>query len=116
MSEKMDVRIKKVTENSTDQALKIRLMHLIASKDAKAGVAFHIKYHLTCLISAERSTHSSVSQLNQTESNLNVLLSDTEIVEILKQKLNDSKGKILNMNEINIVYINLLKENDVKHL
>ena len=60
-------------------------MHLIASKDAKAGVAFDIKYHLACLISTERSTHSSVSQLSQTESNVNVLLSDMEIVEILHE-------------------------------
>ena len=76
------MKIKKVAENSTDQALKIRLMPLIASKDAKAGVVFDINHHLACLISAQRSTHSSVSQLSQTESNLNVLLSDMEIVEI----------------------------------
>ena len=62
-------------------------MHLIASEDAKAGVAFDIKYNLVCLISAKRLTHSSVSQLSQTESNLNVLLSDMETVEILEQEL-----------------------------
>ena len=39
----MGVRVKKVTENSTDQSLKITLVHLIAVKDAKAGVAFDIK-------------------------------------------------------------------------
>ena len=123
VSENMSVvRIKKVAENSTDQVLKIGLMHLIASEDAKAGVAFDIKYHLACLISAETSTHSSVNQFSQTESILMiVLLSDMEIVEILEQELNDSEAKILNMIEINIAYIgayiiNLLEENGVKNV
>ena len=57
-----------------------------------------------------------MSQLSQRESNLNVLLLDMEILEILEQELNDSKGKILNMNEINISYINLQEENGAKNL
>ena len=36
-SSPMGARIKCVTENSSDQSLKIRLAHLIASKDAKQG-------------------------------------------------------------------------------
>ena len=35
----MGVRVKKVTEHLKDQSLKIRLVHLIAGEDAKAGVA-----------------------------------------------------------------------------
>ena len=39
-----------------------------------------------------------------------------EIVEILEIELNDSTGEILNMNDINAAYINLLEENGVKNL
>ena len=39
-----------------------------------------------------------------------------EIVEILELELNDSTGKIFNMNDINAAYINLLEENCVKNL
>ena len=51
--------------------LQIRLIHLIASEDTKTSVAFDIRYHLACLISAKRLTHSLVNQLSQTESSLN---------------------------------------------
>ena len=115
-SESMGVRIKYVAENSSDQSLKIRLANLIASEDAKAGVTFDIKYHLACLISAERSPESSISQQSQPESDISLLLSNMEIVEILELELNDSTGKILNMNDINAAYINLLEENGVKNL
>ena len=115
-SESMGARIKYVAKNSSDQSLKIRLANLIASEDAKAGVAFDIKYHLPCLISAERSAEPSISQQSQPESDLSLLLSDMEIVEILELELNDSTGKILNMNDINATYINLLEENGVKNL
>ena len=93
----MGARIKYVAENSSDQFLKIRLANLIASEDAKAGVGFDIKYHLACLISAERSAESSISQQSQPESDLSLLLSDMEIVEILELELNDSTRKILNI-------------------
>ena len=113
-SESMGARIKYVAENSSDQSLKIRLANLIA---AKTGVAFDIKYHLACLISAERSAESSISQQSQQESDLSLLLSDMEIVEILKLELNEYIGKILDMNGIiNAAYINLLEENGVKNL
>ena len=79
-------------------------------------MAFDIKYHLACLISAERSAESSITQQSQPESDLSLLLSDMEIVEILELELNDSTGKILNMNDINATYINLLEENGVKNL
>ena len=115
-SESMGARIKYVAENSSDQSLKIRLANLIASEDAKAGVAFDIKYHLACSISAERSAESSISQQSQPESDISLLLSDMEIVEILELELIDSTGKILNMNDINATYINLLEENGVKNL
>ena len=115
-SESMGARTKYVAENSSDQSLKLRLANLIASEDAKAGVAFDIKYHLACLISAERSAESSISQQSQPESDLSLLLSDMEIVEILELELNESTGKILNMNDINATYINLLEENGVKNL
>ena len=64
-SERMGARIKYVAENSSEQSLKIRLANLIASEDAKAGVALDIKYHPACLISAERSAESSISQQSQ---------------------------------------------------
>ena len=66
-SESMIARIKYVAENSSDQSLKIRLAHLIASEDAKAEVEFDIKYHHACLISAARFAESSLSQQNQPE-------------------------------------------------
>ena len=69
-SESMEARIKYVAENSSDQSLKIRLAHLIASEEAKAVVAFDIKYHLACLVSAERSAESSISQQNQPDQTL----------------------------------------------
>ena len=103
-SETMGAKIKYVAENLSDQPLKIRLANLIASKDAKAGVAFDIKYRLACLISAERSAESSISQKSQPESDISLLLSDMEIVEILELELNDST-----MNDINAAYINLLE-------
>ena len=68
------------------------------------------------MISAERSAESSISQQSQPESDHSLLLSDMEIVEILELELNDSTGKILNMNDINTAYINLLEENGVKNL
>ena len=77
---------------------------------------FDIKYHLACLISAERSAESSISQQSQPELDLSLLLSDMEIVEILELELNDSIEKILDMNDINAAYINLLEENGVKNL
>ena len=69
MSESISVKTKKVAENSTAQSLKIhvRLKHLIASKDAKAGLELDIKYQLACSISVEKLTHSSASQLSQTK-------------------------------------------------
>ena len=118
-SESMGARIKYVkyvAENSSDQSLKIRLANLIASEDAKTMVAFDIKYHLACLISAERFAESSISQQSQPKSDISLLLSDMEIVEILELELNDFTGKILNMNDINAAYINLLAENSVKNL
>ena len=95
LGKSMGTRIKYVAENSSDQSLKIRLANLIDSEDAKAGVAFDIKYHLACLISAERSEESSISQQSQPESDLSLLLSNMEIVEILELELNDSTRKIL---------------------
>ena len=68
-------------------------------------MAFDIKYHLACLISVERSAESSVGKQSQPESDLSLLLSDIEIVEILELELNYSTGKILNMNDINAAYI-----------
>ena len=57
-----------------------------------------------------------MSQQNQPKSDLSVLLTDMEIVEILELELNNSTGKILNMNDINAAYINLLEQNGVKNL
>ena len=108
-SESMEARIKYFAENSSDQSLKIRLANLIASEDAKTGVAFDIKYHLACLISAERPAESSISQQSEPESDLSLVLSNMETVEILELELNDSIGKILDMNDINAAYINLLE-------
>ena len=112
----MGARIKYIAENSSYQSLKIRLAILIASEDTKAGMAFDIKYHLACLISAERAEESSISQQSQPESDISLLLSSMESVEILELELNDSTGKILNMNDINAAYINRLEENGVKNL
>ena len=97
MAERMGKRLKTIAQNSIDNLLKLRLIDILSSDDIKAGVAYDLKYHRKCLITAER-----------------IAISSQKLLEMLQAELNFSESNIMDMNTVNAAYINILKENKVE--
>ena len=91
MLESMGERLKRIVNFSDDELLKIRLINFLESGDPKSGVAYDIKYHLPCLINAERT--SMTTDYPDTCSVLSELISNIEFIEIIQTDLKHSKGK-----------------------
>ena len=114
MMETMGERLKRIVKSSNDEHLKIRLIDFLESGDPKSGVAYDIKYHLPCLVNAERS--SMATNCSDTSSViLPELISNIELVEILEAELNQP-GAIIDMNTVNRLYIDILSGNKVPNV
>ena len=70
-----------------------------------------MKYHLQCLVKANRDT-KKIQQPEEKNVSFSHILSDLEITDILETELHkDTRDVVLNMNEIHEMYVNLLKAN-----
>ena len=70
-----------------------------------------MKYHLQCLVKANRDT-KKIQQPEEKNFSFSHILSDLEITDILETELHkDTRDVVLNMNEIHEMYVNLLKAN-----
>ena len=98
---------------TNDQEVKSRLSILLTSDDPLAAVAFDMKYHLSCLVkhnrNAEKIEDDCVNELNMAE-----MVSDVELIDVVNRTLSDSKDVILNMNDIQATYIDILRENSIQ--
>ena len=100
-------RLKNIVLHTEDDLLKARSSDL-ASDDALSAVAQDMKYHLPCLTKHERQTKENASKMEDHNQNLIKLISTEELIHIVQKELS-VPDKILNRNEINKLFIDLLE-------
>ena len=104
----------RVAQKLTDQSLFIRLDSVPNAADA---VANDVQYHLKCWVLAQRTTNQLTPDKSEIQEmdDVNKVLADIEIINIVKSTVCDRK-KVLNMNDINITYNNLLANPVEQHV
>ena len=100
----------KVGQETNDSSLQARLGSLVASEDPLSAVAYDMKYHLACLVKANRKVNKKNKPASSNSSYCQVIL-DLEILEVIELQLNSNNSIILNMNDIHTIYVNSLQEN-----
>ena len=110
----MGLQLKNIGQNTSNDNLKVRLNSVISSPDLLQAMAEDMKYHLPCLVKAKRDIAKTEKQGESTKVNFRQVVSDLEILDIVETAFNDTtKTVVLNMNEIQETYVNLLKEHDL---
>ena len=110
----MGLQLKNIGQNTSNDSLKVRLNSVISSPDLLQAIAEDMKYHIPCLVKAKRDIAKTEKQGESTKVNFRQVLSDLEILDIVETAFNDTtKNVVLNMNEIQETYVNLLKEHDL---
>ena len=76
------------------------------------GVANDVRYHLPCWVKAKKEAQR-IERVVTTdkEENIGQILSDIEILNLIECELNDPSKKVLDMNTVNTIYKELLREN-----
>uniref|UniRef100_UPI0035901BBE large ribosomal subunit protein eL39 isoform X1 n=1 Tax=Myxine glutinosa TaxID=7769 RepID=UPI0035901BBE len=109
----MGLQIRNIGQETSNDNLKVRLNSVISSPDPLQAMAEDMKYHLPCVVKAKRAIVKTEKQTETTNVNFGQVLSDLELIEIVETALNDTtENAVLNMNEIHVTYVNLLKEHD----
>ena len=103
-------RMLKVAKELPDQSFCLRMNSIPNSADA---VANDVQYHLKCWILAERSTQVNPDEI-QIFDDTERVVADIEIIEIIRMDCNESK--IMNMNNLNKTYNNLLGNCDAEEV
>jgi len=103
------IRMLEVAKQLDDDGFLIRLNTLADPADA---VANDVQYHQNCWLYAQREASKTstedVAEMEQTSR----VISDIEILNIVKCELDSGANSDLNMNNINTTYINLLQDNN----
>ena len=76
------------------------------------GVAIDVRYHLLCWVKAKNEAQR-IERVVTTdkEENIGQILSDIAILNLIECELNDPSKKVLDMNTVNTIYKELLREN-----
>ena len=76
------------------------------------GVANDVRYHLPCWVKAKKEAQR-IERVVTTdkEESVGQILSDIEIFNLIECELNDPSKKVLDMNPVNTIYKELLREN-----
>ena len=106
----MGQQLLEIGKGSKNEVVRRRLNLLVADGNPLSAVASDMKYHLSCLMSNKRICYKQSETLTRSEKNSSRLMADLEIIEILKCELDDIKDKVINMNEIQDVYVYILHE------
>ena len=95
---------------SKNDVIKKRLSLLVASDDPLDAMAYDMKYHMACLMKNKRDcAKSSVDEVGISDEAKLRLIADLEIIDVAKLELNDEKDKVINMNEIQDTYLDILR-------
>ena len=87
-------------------------MRLNSIPNPEDGFANDVHYHLPCWVKAKKEAQR-IGRVATTdkEENIGQILSDIEILNLTERELNDPSKKVLDMNTVNTVYKELLREN-----
>ena len=88
------------------------LLRLNSIPNPEDGVANDVRYHLPCWVKAKKEAQR-IERVVTTdkEENIGQILSDIEILNLTECELNDPSKKVLDMNTVNTIYKELLREN-----
>ena len=88
------------------------LLRLNSIPNPEDGVANDVRYHLPCWVKAKKEAQQ-IERVVMTdkEENIGQIISDTEILNLTECELNDPSKKVLDMNTVNTIYKELLREN-----
>ena len=103
------IKMLKIVRNIKDKDFYIRLNSI---SDATDAVANDVKYHRRCWIYTQREAEGSDDNCNIEDiDDTSRVISDIEVINIVKRELIEPSEVPLAMQNVNIAYINLLKEN-----
>ena len=94
-----------VAKELNDESLFIWLNNIATCTDA---IANDVKYHLKCWVSIQRSVMKLTSHEILELDNLDRVIADVEIIDLVKNNSSGNDGDMMNMNNINKTYNNLL--------
>ena len=105
-------RMFKVAELLPDKSFFIRMNTIPNSRDA---VANDVKYHLKCWVNTQRKTLKAMPEKQEIQEieHVNRVIADLEIIEIVKQNL--TGDFILEINNVNKTYNNLLNDYEINY-
>ena len=114
MSTTVGLRMFEVSKVLTDQSFFIRMNNVPNACDAVANDA---EYHLSCWVTAQREAKRLVGMMEVQEiQDPDRILADIEIIDTVNYILETSKNTVLNMNDINTTYNNLMGNSDTNHV
>ena len=110
-TQNMGNQIRQIGRATKDDVLKVRLNSVITSDDPLQAMAEDMKYHLPCLVKVKRDIDKAEKQTGETNVNFSQVLSDLELLEVVGNVLNTNEHFGMNMNDIQLTYVHLLKSN-----
>ena len=101
----MGERMLNVAKKLNDESLFVRLNNIATCADA---IANDVKYQLNCWVSIQRSVMKLTSDEIPELDNLDHVIADIEIIDLVKNNSSGDDGDMMNINNINKTYNNLL--------
>ena len=106
----MGFKIRQIAQNTDDDAIRSRLSDLIATTDPLQAVALVVKYHLECFVMQKRRVERKLNLADDRQSGATKNLADAQLLDAVRTDT-VYRRKVLNMNDINVTYANILEEN-----
>ena len=111
----MGTHLMVIGQKTRNETLKVRLSSIVTSLDPLTAVAEDMKYHLACFVRIKRETESAEKSQLEPVDTINQLLSDLDIIDMVLNDLNNPEEtpSVLNMNDIQDAYVQLLNKNEI---
>jgi len=108
----MGPQMRNIGLETSNDSLKDRLSSVTCSTDPLQAVADDMKYHLPCLVKAKRdiSISNRAKILETSNVNFGRMLSDLEIIEIVKSELSNTTCP---HDKIDTLYTGLMRARDI---